>query len=121
MDFGSHRGLKRDSVPDALAFTTETCLGVNPRTGERPPLSHPEREPDLPAARPVPGGWRTAVLGLIALFESGRRDIATAYANVSATDVLSLGFLQWNHNTGSCIVASCETSERRRCCLHLQA
>lgn len=40
-------------------------------------------------------------MDLVATFEAGRRDRDAAYGNVSTTDVISLGYLQWNYNAGS--------------------
>ena len=77
------------------------CPGVNSRTGRREPLLLPKVIPRLPPARPLPSSWRQTVLEITALFESGVRNVETAYTNVSSTDVMSLGFLQWNHNAGS--------------------
>lgn len=80
----------------------QTCPGVNPATGARPALSSAAVDPSpRAAARPIPTQWRDTALEIIALFESGNRDRLSAYGNVSATDVISLGYLQWNHNTGS--------------------
>ena len=81
---------------------TQACPGVNPATGARAALSSPAVDPSpRAAARPVPAQWRETAMDIIALFESGRRDRVSAYGNVSATDVISLGYLQWNHNAGS--------------------
>jgi hypothetical protein len=84
-----------------FAQATEKCPGVNPATGVRPALALPEKVPHLPEARPVPAHWRQTALEIIPLFESGKRNIEDAYGNVSATDVVSLGYLQWNHNSSS--------------------
>ena len=83
------------------SFAAAVCSGVDPATGDKPPLSPPAVTPVLEPARPVPDDWRRSVLEIIARFEAGSPDVDAAFANVSDTDVVSLGFLQWNHNSGS--------------------
>jgi hypothetical protein len=71
------------------------------RDWDRPKLTLPKNRPEPAPARQIPAQWRQVALELIALFESGNRSIEGAYANVSTTDVMSLGYLQWNHNAES--------------------
>jgi hypothetical protein len=92
----------------ALLLATQSVVqafnapGVDPVNGVRPSRI-PERadSPALPPPRSVPAEWRQAALSIIARFESGSPNVEEAYGNVSETDVLSLGFLQWNHNAQS--------------------
>jgi len=72
---------------------------VDPASGALGQLSPPAIFPTLAKYRPVPDDWKQLALELVALFEFGQRDKAAAYQNVSNMDQLSLGFLQWNHNT----------------------
>lgn len=78
-----------------------SCPGVNPITGVRPALALPKVDPVLPPSRVIPAAWRNTALKIIARFEAGQPDLEAAYRNVATTDVLSLGFLQWNHHSGS--------------------
>lgn len=89
------------ALTPSLALATGKCPGVSTKTGARPPLSIPSISPQLPASRSIPTDWRRIALEIIAQFESGQRNIDAAYGNVSKTDVISLGYLQWNHNAGS--------------------
>jgi hypothetical protein len=87
------------------APTSSACPGVDPVTGLRPALYPPAIEPTLAPAREIPTPWVDGAMDIIALFEAGSRDRDAAYGNVSTTDVISLGYLQWNYNVGSLFTA----------------
>jgi hypothetical protein len=89
------------SLSSSLASAAPICSGVDPANGDKPALVPSPIEPSLAPQRKIPDDWRKGVLEIIARFEAGTPDIDAAYANVSSTDVISLGFLQWNHNAGS--------------------
>lgn len=85
----------------ALSFDLTVCPGVDAKTGEYKIQNWKRTKPSLAPRRKVPVIWHSEVLKFIANAEAGSADLANAYSNVSDTDILSVGFLQWNHNLGS--------------------
>lgn len=77
-----------------------TCPGLDD-SGQRLPLSPAEVSNEaigLPALIAVPSDLAQSARAIIARLEAGGGD---AYLNVGGIDGISLGYLQWNHGTGS--------------------
>ncbi len=76
------------------------CPGLLPG-GQRVPLSSPPIDNESlnrPPVVPVPPALAEAARNIVGLFEGGGAD---PYTNIGGIDGISLGYLQWNHGTGS--------------------
>ncbi len=83
-------------------FSQTQCPGVNPLTGERPPLDPIENITPIEKEgdRQIDEEIYKKALNAIGFFEAGGGD---PWSNVNDTDTISMGFLQWNWGTSSLI------------------